>query len=146
MSEEQNNNEKHEENHQVHKRTNASKKIFEPDEQMPLKIRPIELIKHNPNMFHIEVSDMPKIYEILGGHEWLGSTVFGGILGWFYYSRKPNQGTFYMRLNRLYTRIILGAFIGAWIGYMKFGDRQRLHNAWVAERLRRRYPESMNLD
>jgi len=29
---------------------------------------------------------------------------------------------------------------------MKFGDRQRLHNAWVAERLRRRYPESLKLN
>ncbi len=28
---------------------------------------------------------------------------------------------------------------------MKFGDRQKLHNAWVAERLRRRYPASKSL-
>jgi hypothetical protein len=29
---------------------------------------------------------------------------------------------------------------------MKFGDRQRLHNAWVAERLRRRYPDSLLIE
>jgi len=29
---------------------------------------------------------------------------------------------------------------------MQFGERQRLHNAYVAERLRRRYPESKSLD
>jgi hypothetical protein len=45
-----------------------------------------------------------------------------------------------------FSRILLGSAIGGWVGYMKFGDRQRLHNAWIAERLRRRYPESMELD
>ena len=45
-----------------------------------------------------------------------------------------------------FSRIFLGAVVGGWAGYLKFGDRQRLHNAWVAERLRRRYPESLNLD
>ena len=40
----------------------------------------------------------------------------------------------------------LGFAVGSFIGYMKFGDRQRLHNAWVAERLKRRYPECVNLD
>lgn len=44
------------------------------------------------------------------------------------------------------SRIAFGFFIGSAVGYMKFGDRQRLHNAWVAERLRRRYPESLNLE
>jgi hypothetical protein len=45
----------------------------------------------------------------------------------------------------LTSRIVLGAVFGAWAGYMRFGDRQKLHNAWVAERLRRRYPESKDL-
>jgi hypothetical protein len=36
----------------------------------------------------------------------------------------------------------LGLLAGTAVGYLKFGDRQRLHNAWVAERLKRRYPES----
>ena len=39
----------------------------------------------------------------------------------------------------------MGFVLGAAVGFHKFGDRQKLHNAWVAERLRRRYPESMNL-
>jgi len=45
-----------------------------------------------------------------------------------------------------WSRVLLGAAIGGWAGYMRFGDRQRLHNAWVAERLRRRYPETLSLD
>ena len=35
--------------------------------------------------------------------------------------------------------------VGGGLGYLQWGDRQRLHNAYVAERLRRRYPESMSL-
>ena len=44
-----------------------------------------------------------------------------------------------------WSRVVLGFVVGSVIGYLKFGDRQRLHNAWVSERLRRRYPESMDL-
>jgi len=52
---------------------------------------------------------------------------------------------FYHNLHMGFWRFMFGASIGGGIGYLKFGDRQRLHNAWVAERLRRRYPESMGL-
>jgi len=45
-----------------------------------------------------------------------------------------------------FSRIFLGAVIGGAVGYLRFGDRQKLHNAWVAERLRRRYPDSLNID
>ena len=44
------------------------------------------------------------------------------------------------------SRVVLGLTVGSWVGYMKFGDRQRLHNAWVAERLMRRYPEAKDLN
>jgi hypothetical protein len=45
-----------------------------------------------------------------------------------------------------FSRLFLGGVVGGFVGFLRFGDRQRLHNAWVAERLRRRYPESMTLD
>ena len=45
----------------------------------------------------------------------------------------------------MWGRAIMGGVLGLAVGYMQFGDRQKLHNAWVAERLRRRYPESMSL-
>jgi hypothetical protein len=54
--------------------------------------------------------------------------------------------SFYANLFLTFSRVALGAVVGGWIGYMKFGDRQRLHNAWVSERLRRRYPESIGLE
>merc|ERR1719313_698573 len=40
-----------------------------------------------------------------------------------------------------FARFMFGGALGGAFGYLKFGDRQKLHNAWVAERLRRRYPE-----
>jgi hypothetical protein len=56
-----------------------------------------------------------------------------------------NPATFYTSILLTWSRVLLGGAIGGWVGYMKFGDRQRLHNAWVAERLRRRYPDSINI-
>lgn len=53
---------------------------------------------------------------------------------------------FYTRIFSRTLRIGLGFFVGATIGFLKFGDRQRLHNAWVAERLRRRYPEALLIE
>ena len=42
-------------------------------------------------------------------------------------------------------RLAFGGVLGLALGYKFFGDRQRLHNAYIAERIRRRYPESMTL-
>ena len=53
--------------------------------------------------------------------------------------------SFYALNMRMWGRVIVGGIAGLAAGYMQFGDRQRLHNAWVAERLRRRYPECLAL-
>ena len=37
-----------------------------------------------------------------------------------------------------FARFMFGSAIGGGFGYLKFGDRQKLHNAYDAERLRRR--------
>lgn len=131
-----------------HHAPSKSNYMQESDEEMLQKIRPIELIKHNPNHFHVNPFDAPKAFEVVGGISWLTCTAVGGLFGYWYYNQKIrfNPSTFYMNIMLSFSRIALGAAIGGWVGYMKFGDRQRLHNAWVAERLRRRYPESMNLD
>lgn len=86
--------------------------------------------------------------QILGGASWLASAGVGGFFGYWYYGQKlkHNPATFYVRIILGFSRIFLGATIGGTVGYLKFGDRQKLHNAWVAERLRRRYPESLDLD
>lgn len=132
--------------HDEHQRTNPNA-IQESDDQMPLKIREIELIKHNPNMFHASPFNLGTTYQILGGFSWLASATAGGLFGYWYYNQKlrSQPATFYVKILLSFSRVALGVAVGGWIGYMKFGDRQRLHNAWVAERLRRRYPECMDI-
>jgi len=51
-------------NHHHHANPNA---IQEPDETLPLRIREIDLIKYNPNLFYVSISDLPKAFDILGG-------------------------------------------------------------------------------
>lgn len=122
--------------------------IQESDQDLPYRIRSIELIKHNPNLFHVSNTNLAEGYKIFGGFGALNCGIAGGLFGYWYYSQKIrlNPTTFYLKIMLSFSRIALGTIIGYWIGYLKFGDRQRLHNAWVAERLRRRYPECMNLD
>jgi hypothetical protein len=44
-----------------HEHTNPHA-IQESDEQMPHKIREIDLIKHNPNLFHVKLTDLGAAY------------------------------------------------------------------------------------
>ena len=36
--------------------------IQETDEQLPLRVRSIELIKHNPNLFHVNAFDPVSVF------------------------------------------------------------------------------------
>eukprot|EP00350_Pseudokeronopsis_sp_OXSARD2_P004344 CAMPEP_0170544932 /NCGR_PEP_ID=MMETSP0211-20121228/3508_1 /TAXON_ID=311385 /ORGANISM="Pseudokeronopsis sp., Strain OXSARD2" /LENGTH=156 /DNA_ID=CAMNT_0010848701 /DNA_START=12 /DNA_END=479 /DNA_ORIENTATION=+ len=122
--------------------------IPESDEELVNKIRNIELIKHNPNLFHVWAFNPVNVFNILGGLDYTLCAGFGTYFGYWYYAQKLkiNPETFYARIFHRSSRMFLGFAVGSAIGYMKFGDRQRLHNAWVAERLRRRYAESLELD
>lgn len=130
-----------------HEKTNPHA-IPEADQDLPSRIRSIEFIKHNPNIYHISIFDLGKDYQLLGGHSWLASTLVGAAFGNWYFATKArlNPVSFYANIALSFSRLFLGAVIGGWVGYLRFGDRQRLHNAWVSERLRRRYPDAMNLD
>jgi hypothetical protein len=121
--------------------------VQEADSEPPSRIRSIELIKHNPNLFHVGLFDFGSGLEIAGGSGFLASVGAGAGFGWWYYAQRTrlNPATFYAHIALSFSRIFLGAVVGGTVGYLKFGDRQRLHNAWVAERLRRRYPDSLNL-
>merc|ERR1712010_213666 len=88
----------------------------ESDEEMQGKIQRVDLVKFNPNHFHMDFWSAQNMYTI-----------------------------FYTNNLRVTGRLAIGLTLGLALGYSRFGDRQRLHNAYVAERLRRRYPESMNL-
>lgn len=130
-----------------HEKTNPHA-VQEADKDLPLRIRSIDFIKHNPNLFHVPLSNLSAGYEILGGNAWLASTVTGVAFGWWYFGTKAriNPVSFYANIMLSFSRMFVGGVVGGWVGYLRFGDRQRLHNAWVAERLRRRYPESMEID
>ena len=120
----------------------------ETDEDMPLKIRPIDLIKYNPNMFHLWIYNPANVMNILGGGKTEVSALVGGLFGYWYYQQRLRSvpATFYARIMHTTARVVAGALVGTTVGYLKFGDRQRLHNAFVAERLRRRYPDALELD
>ena len=112
------------------------------------KIQMIETIKHNPNHWHLEFFNARNWYTILGGAPAMIYGLIGASLSLGYYKNQlSSQRVNYYQYNfRGTMRVIYGLVLGLAAGYWQFGDRQRLHNAYVAERLRRRYPESMNLN
>lgn len=114
---------------------------------MPLRIRSIELIKHNPQAFYLNFWDINNHFEVAGGLKTCALGLLGGLIGLSYFqaSRATRPYNFYVNLHQGFMRFMFGCTLGCGVGYLKFGDRQRLHNAWVAERLRRRYPEAMSL-
>ena len=75
------------------------------------------------------------------------TAVVGGSIAANYYlgKRTTMNYNYYINIHMGMFRFAFGALLGLGVGYMKWGDRQKLHNAYVAERLRRRYPESMSI-
>ena len=114
---------------------------------MPSRIRSIELVKHNPQAFYLNFWDLNNHFAIVGGLKTLSLAAVAGLVSLTYFKAglATRPANFYVGLHQGFLRFLFGASLGGAAGYLKFGDRQRLHNAWVAERLRRRYPESMGL-
>ena len=117
----------------------------ETDEAMRGKIQLVELVKFNPQNFHLDFWDAGNMYTILGGAPTVTFGVLGAVSSLAYYQAAGASRNFYTNNMRVTGRLFFGCTLGLAIGYKFFGDRQRLHNAYVAERLRRRYPESMGL-
>jgi len=88
------------------------------------------------------------MWNILGGAPTAAYAAIGAAISVGYYKNQAAsmKWNFYINNTRVFQRLVFGATLGLACGYMQFGDRQTLHNAWVAERLRRRYPESMTLN
>ena len=99
--------------------------IRENDADLPYKIRPIDLIKYNPNLFHVWIYDPVQVCNLLGGVKTDITMAIGGAIGWLYYSAATRNipDTYYIRHMRLFSRVALGAFAGLVVGYLKFGDR-----------------------
>ena len=91
--------------------------------------------------------NLGNMYEILGGAKTCFLSVVGGTVATQYFLGKRSlmPYNFYINVHMGMGRFAFGALVGLGLGYMKWGDRQKLHNAYTAERLRRRYPESMDL-
>ena len=119
----------------------------ESGEDMASKIQRIETIKHCPNHWHIEFFSASSMWNIAGGAPTAVFGAAGALVSYSYYLGKAAHmpRNFHAHNMHSFARLFFGASLGLAFGYTQFGDRQRLHNAWVAERLRRRYPESMNL-
>ena len=109
------------------------------------KIQLVELVKWNPQNFHMDFWNASNMYQILGGAPSMVMSGAGALMAVAYYQASGASRNFYTNNMRLFGRTFIGATMGLGLGYKFFGDRQRLHNAYLAERLRRRYPESMNL-
>ena len=130
--------------HGVHTTPNMNN-MQETDEEMQGKIQLIETIKYNPNMFHIDLMDPVAVCTVMGGAPTLATTFGGAALSYGYYAAQVRPYNMHSNIRRTQGRLLLGSLMGLAFGYIKFGDRQRVHNAYVAERLRARYPESVNL-
>ena len=121
--------------------------IKENDADLNSRIRPIEFIKHNPQLFHLNPFDLANQHEILGGWKTTALQLLGGVMAVAYFrgARATRTYNYYIDVHQGFGRFFFGAALGTGIGYLKFGDRQKLHNAYIAECLRRRYPASMDL-
>ena len=121
--------------------------LQEDDACLSAKIRPIELVKHNPQLFHMDFWNLHNMYEILGGSKSMFFGLIGGSIATQYFleKRATLPYNYYTNIHMGMLRFAFGFTLGVGFGYIKWGDRQKLHNAYTAERLRRRYPESMSL-
>ena len=130
--------------HDVHIHYNHNA-FEESDEDMQGKIQRIDLIKFNPKFFHRDVFCASSWFDIMGGNPTFASGVIGALLSYSYFASQSRAYNMYTHIFRTYGRLGFGMVLGLAFGMMRFGDRQRLHNAYVAERLMRRYPESKEL-
>ena len=117
----------------------------ETDAEMQGKIQSVELIKFNPQNFHMTFWDAGNFYTIMGGAPSMVLGGLGALSSLAYYQATGGHRNFYTNNMQVTGRLMFGLTLGLALGYQQFGDRQRLHNAYVAERLRRRYAESMQL-
>ena len=99
--------------------------IKEEDADMSSRIRSIELIKHNPQLFHLDFWNPNNHFNILGGVKTLGASVLGGFIALQYF--KGGMATrpynFYVNIHQGLMRFVFGMGIGGGCGYIKFGDR-----------------------
>jgi len=75
--------------------------IKEEDAELSQKIRSIELIKHNPQLFHVDFWNLNNHFEIVGGWKTLSFAVIGGwiSLSYFMGGRRGKPYNYYVNLH-----------------------------------------------
>ena len=99
--------------------------IKENDEDLKNRIRPIEFIKHNPQLFHLNFFSLSNQWEIAGGFKTCCLSLLGGTLAlsYFFAARTHRPYNFYIDTHMGFLRFFFGASLGGAAGYLKFGDR-----------------------
>ena len=95
----------------------------ESDEALLSKIQRIELIKFNPNHFHMEALDPSTAYTILGGTPTMVMGATGALISYGYYAGQVRAYNQYLGVVRASGRLIFGGALGLALGYKFFGDR-----------------------
>lgn len=116
------------------------------DDQLKQKIRSMNLIKYNPNLFTNR--NKGEFYEMMGGHRTAIFVLSGGLLGYFYKHQTNKLFGVPKRIgvwNKNFS-FALGAGIGLVYSLLLFVDTQRFFNDYIAHCLFKRYPESKDLD
>jgi len=115
---------------------------FTADELLKFKVRSLNLIKHNPNLFVNRGNG--SFTEILGGNRALVTIATCGVAALLYRMRvnqirklSTKEGTWFMTVYLFY-----GMSLGATYSVAYFTNWQRLFNDYVATFLLQRYPAS----
>ena len=91
--------------------------IKETDEDIVSKIRPIELIKHNPQAFHLEPFCLCNLYNMSGGLSTIAFSIAGGVIATSYFVNQMayRPYNFYTLVHQGFGRFVFGSIIGgAW--------------------------------
>ena len=87
------------------------------------KIQRIELIKFNPNHFHMDPFNFANMFNIMGGAPTLVMGTVGALFSYSYYAGQVRAYNLYMNTFRVGGRIAFGAALGLAVGFKFFGDR-----------------------
>jgi len=113
------------------------------DSLLKQKLRSINLIRHNPNIF----TNREGAFELLGGYRSLATTLtFGGLAVLYRIQANRLRGIKYrMGMRNNYNFFLFGSMIGALYSTLFFVDFQVLMNDYFAQSLFKRYPDSAKL-
>jgi hypothetical protein len=114
------------------------------DDQLKLKIRDINLIKHNPNHF----TNRGQFTEMLGGQK-TQITVLVSTLGFYFYRWQANRLRHFSFREGLWMKhywAMTGFAYGLFLSSVFFFQHQRIMNDIVSNHLLKRFKDSQQLD